>query len=435
MTTFNEKNAADRVSNRFYVLATLTFVSLFSYMDRQILSILIEDIGAEFAMNDTQRGFLMGLAFALFYAGLGIPVAWLADRANRKNIISTAITVWSFATALCAFATGFWTLFLARVGVAVGESGGGPPAQSIITDHFEKHELARAFSVYSLGTTFGAVIGLVLGGVIADMFNWRVAFFAFGIPGILLGSLIFFTIREPRRGRLDPSFESTNSPTGFKRSISRLLRNRAYAGNLVAHTLQTFSGYVIISWTAAIFIRQFGLSKTEVGVFFGLAILLGSFPGMLAGGLITDKLALRDQRYLAWVPAMALLVCAPIQIATPFMPTPLFMALSFGVGGFCYSMAFAPSFAIVQTYVRPDERALGAAIVGFMGNLIGLGAGPTVAGILSDNLNSVVGDMSLNYAVSITQVFMIPAGLVFLWTAHQLKRPRVPYKQGVEINA
>ena len=406
---------------RIYVLILLMVTYVFSYMDRQILSILIEDIGAEFALNDTQRGLLMGLAFALFYAGLGVPVAWLADRTNRKNVVAAAVTIWSIATALCATVTGFWTLFAARIGVGIGEAGGTPPAHSILGDYFKKSELTRALSVYSLGPALGAVFGLMGGGILADQFGWRATFVIVGLPGVLLGLLVYFTVREPERGRFaDPNEKRTKGPS-IPQAIGSLIRNAPYMGALVAHTIQVIKGYVLMSWSAVIMIRSFEATKTEVGVLLGLGILLSSPPGMLIGGYLADKLGHRDARWMAWVPAIALLFAVPFYVWAMFASSAISMAVLIAIGGFFYAISFAPGIGIVQTVVKPDERALASAFVFLFANIFGLGLGPMIAGWISDALQPSYGARSINLSVAAVQLVLIPASIGFFWTATKLK--------------
>ena len=408
-------------SYRIYVLILLMVTYVFSYMDRQILSILIEDIGGEFALNDMQRGLLMGLAFALFYAGLGVPVAWLADRMNRKNIIAGAVTIWSLATALCATVMGFWTLFLARIGVGIGEAGGTPPAHSILGDYFKKSELTRALSVYSLGPSLGAVLGLMGGGILADHFGWRMTFVIVGLPGVLLGLLVYFTVREPERGRFAAQEEKTTQGLSIGAAIGSLIKNAPYMGALVAHTIQVVKGYVLMSWSAVIMIRSFEATKTEVGVLLGLGILLSAPPGMLIGGYLADKLGHRDARWMARVPAIALLFAVPFYVWAMFAGSAIMMASLIAVGGFFYAISFAPGIGIVQTVVKPSERALASSFVFLFANIFGLGLGPMIAGWISDALQPSYGARSINLSVAAIQFVLIPSSIVFFWTATKLK--------------
>ncbi|HPF22438.1 MAG TPA: MFS transporter [Hyphomonas sp.] len=398
----------------------LTLTYLASYMDRQVLSILIEDIGAEFHLDDVERGLLMGFAFALFYATLGVPVAFLADRANRRNIIGAAITVWSLATALCGAANGFWSLFFARMAVGVGEAGASPPAHSLISDYFRKAELTRALSVYSSGISLGAIIGLLLGGILADIFNWRIAFVAVGLPGVLLAFLVFTTIREPERGRFVRETVPAKGRSSLGDDIRSLLTNRPYLGALVAHTPAVVMGYVVVSWSAAIFARSFDLSRSEIAVLLASATFFGGVPGMFAGGVLADLLGMRDPRWRGWVPAIANLIAAPLFVFAMHSGSALGMTVWLGLGIFFYNIAFAPSFAIIQGVVAPGERALASAIAFLLANLFGLGVGPTFAGWLSDALKDDLGIRSLNYSVMYMSVVLLVSAAGFLWTAKVL---------------
>lgn len=406
---------------RIYVLLLLMLTYLFSYMDRQIMSILIEDIGNEFTLNDTQRGLLMGLAFALFYAGLGVPVAWLADRANRKNIIAAAVTIWSVATALCAAATGFWSLFAARVGVGIGEAGGTPPAHSILGDYFKKSELTRALSVYSLGPALGAALGLMAGGWLADQVGWRMTFIIVGLPGILLGLIVYLTVREPQRGRFVVETSDTIVSRGFRETFLSLCKQPAYVGILTGHMLQVMCSFILMSWAAVIMIRTFGASTSEVGLFLGLGILFGSPSGMIAGGFLADKMGYRDARWMAWLPAIVLVIALPFYAGAMFVGSMGVMAILIGIGGFFVAFSYAPGIGIIQTIVKPDERALASALLFLSSSILGLGFGPIVSGWLSDVLRPTYGALSINIAVAGSQIFLVPAALFYYWTASKLK--------------
>ena len=408
-------------SYRNYVLILLMLTYLLSFMDRQILSILIEDIGKDFTLNDTQRGVLMGLAFSLFYAGLGIPVAWLADRANRKNIIAASVTIWSIATALSGTAAGFWSLFAARVSVGIGEAGGTPPAHSMLGDYFKKSELTRALSVYSIGPPIGAALGLFAGGWLADQFGWRTAFVVVGLPGVLVGIIVYLTVREPERGKFTVATTDTPIRQGFWDSFVSLCKQPAYVGALCGHTLQYISGFILMSWAAVIMIRTFNASLSEVGLLLGLGILLGSPPGMLLGGFLSDKLAYRDARWMAWIPAIALVLAMPFYLGAMFVSDIVSMAVLIGIGAFFVGVSYAPNIGIIQTSVRPDQRALASALLLLTANIIGMGFGPLISGWLSDVLKPEYGASSINIAVAICQITFIPAALFFVWTASKLK--------------
>lgn len=426
MATTQSSVSGEHGAYRYYVLTLLTLTYLFSYMDRQVLSILIEDIGAEFAangkpMSDFSKGLLMGPAFGIFYATLGIPVARLADTTSRKNIVAAAISIWSLATAACALAGGFVSLFIARMMVGVGEAGGTAPSHALISDYFRKTEISRAIAVFSLGTALGATIALMAGGIIADLTSWRVTFLIAAAPGLLIGALIFFTVREPQRGRFEEHYSEDEPRVPFMQTLRELSKNKPYIGTVLAHGLAVFFLYIVVSWAAALFIRNFNISKTEVGLILGPAMFFGGVPGMIAGGFLSDLLSKRDARWMGWIPAIGCLLCIPAFLSAVFVTAAIPMAVFFGLGIFLYNIAHAPSLGIIQAVVKPDQRAVGAAFAFLTSNFLGLIIGPPLAGWLSGVLEPTYGALSLNYAFAIMLIAMLIAGLGFLWTARQLK--------------
>ena len=414
---------------RYYVLALLTLSYLLSYMDRQVLSILIEDIGLEFAangrpMSDMAKGLLMGPAFGMFYATLGVPVAMLADNTSRKHIIASAISLWSIATAACAAASGFSSLFVARMMVGVGEAGGTAPAHSLLSDYFRKMEISRAIAVFSLGTVLGATIALMAGGLIADLTSWRTTFLIAATPGIICGILIFLTVKEPKRGRFEAT-PARQRRSSYTKALPELFSNKAYVGTVLSHAFAVFMGYVITSWGAALFIRNFDISKTQVGLILGPAILLGGLPGMMAGGYLSDTLSQRDSRWMGWVPSAGCFLCIPIFLSALFVGGALPMAILFGFGIFVFNIAHAPSLGIIQTVIPSNMRATGAAFALLLSNVFGLIIGPPLAGWISQKLKPAFGAMSLNYTFAVLLIAMLIAGVGFLWTARQLKDFRI----------
>ena len=250
---------------RWYVLGLLTLTSLFSVADRLVFSILLEDIKAEFDFTDFELGLLGGLAFTATYVLIGFPAARLADRSIRKNIIASAITFWSLMTALCGAAVGFVTLFLARTGVGVGEGCSGPASQSLMADYFRRDELARAMGFLTWGATLGTVTGLMAGGLLAEAYGWRMAFVLMALPGVVLGAFLYFTVREPQRGRFAPA-GSRIEQTSLKETVSSLLRNRVFMGLSIGWAVQIMIGYALAFWMAAVMLRNFDVSTADVAV-------------------------------------------------------------------------------------------------------------------------------------------------------------------------
>jgi MFS family permease len=393
---------------RYYVLAVLTLVSILSIADRLILSILLEDIKAEFALSDTQMGLLSGVAFTVFYVTFGMPIARLADRSNRKNIIAAAVAAWSLMTALCGAAVGFWSLFLARMGVGIGEAGGTGSGSSIIADYFHRHELSRAMGILTLGSTLGTAAGLMIGGFFADLLGWRMAFVALGIPGIVLGLIVYFTIREPVRGRLFTPTDGPDRQISVAATLRELAANKIYARVTLAYGLQIVIGYA--------------------GFYLGLAFILGGIPGPLLGGYLADRLARRNPRWRAWLPAIAAVGCLPIY-ALSLMSNEFWTFLGlFSLGYLVFLLMQPPTLALLQLSVPPSQRAFGVSVALVFNNVLGQAVGAFVIGLMSDALLPSYGPLSLGYAVLATSIiFGVPGALAYLWTAAAIDpRPALP---------
>lgn len=403
---------------RWYVVGVLVCTGVFSVADRLVLSILLEDIKAEFALSDTQLGLLTGLAFSLFYVTFGFPFARLADRRTRRTIIAAALTTWSAMTMLCGAAIGFWSLFLARMGVGVGEAGSGPASQSLLADYFRRHELGRAMGVLTLGSTLGTATGLISGGLLADLYGWRMAFVLLGAPGIVLGAILFLTVREPPRGRYAAggAAEALQRPLG--ETFAGLLRNRVYCGLIAGWAVQIMIGYAIAIWMAPVMLRQFNVSPGTIGTMLGLAFVCGGIPGPIAGGWLIDRLAIRDERWRAWLPGLASLASVvPLGLAlqqSAIWPFLAFFVLFYAV----YLLTQAPILSLLQTSLNAGERAFGVALALFFNNLIGQTIGAGAVGWLSDRM----GPGALGDAVLLVCAVSGMASLaIFLWTARAMR--------------
>lgn len=409
----------EREHYRYFVLATLTVGGVLNIADRLILSILLEDIKHAFTLSDTQIGLITGLAFTVFYISFGIPIAWLADRTNRAAIIALSIAVWSLMTALCGAATGFWTLFLARMGVGIGESGSGPAASSLLTDYFKERELGRAMGFYFLGPTIGTALGLMLGGYLAHLLGWRMAFMMLGVPGIIFALFVFLTIKEPEgSAKRTPPPRTESFAGGFKvwrAGIASLLTNRLYMAATLAFACMIVIGYGFATWLAAIMLRNFSVSTADVGFTLGLAFLLGGIPGPLLGGYVTDALVRRDPRWRAWLPALATLLCLPLFLAC-LLSSSLWAFLGlFSCGYFVLLIAQAPTVSLIQLSVRPDERAMAMAVAMLFNNLIGQALGGFLIGLASTHLAPAMGPHALGTAViAVSAAFGLPAVLFYL---------------------
>ncbi|WP_296678905.1 MFS transporter [Novosphingobium sp.] len=411
---------------RYYVLAVLTLTLLLSVADRLVFSILIQDIKAEFAFSDTQLGLLGGVAFTATYIIAGFPAARLADRSVRKSIVAAAIGLWSLMTALCGAATGFWTLFLARTGVGVGEGCSGPASQSLIADYFRREELARAMGFLTVGSTMGTVTGLMAGGLLEQALGWRWAFVLMGLPGLLVGVLIYATIREPKRGRFAPP-DVNAAQLPLRQTLRLLLGNKVYLGIAAGYAVQIMIGYGMAFWMAPVLIRQFGVSTGDVAIYLGLAFMVGGLPGPILGGYITDWLTRRDERWRAWYPGLVSVMCiAPLWMSFQSATLPLFLilfSLSYGV----FVSSQAPILSGIQTAVEPAQRGFAVAFALFFNNLIGQAFGLGVIGWISDRLAAGHGVKALGLAVFwVAALAALVAMAIFAWTARQIGRAAQP---------
>jgi MFS family permease len=371
-----------------YVVWLLFIVYVFNFIDRQILSIVIEPIKVEFGLRDWQLGVLSGIAFAFLYSTLGIPIARVADSKSRVNIIVWSLVIWSSFTAVTGLARGFWHLFLARVGVGIGEAGCSPPAYSLISDYFEPKKRATALSIYSMGVYGGGAIGLLVGGTIAQEYGWRAAFYVVGLPGIALAVLVKLTLREPPRGFSEGTHKIVTPPAPFLQVMTRLWSKRSFRHLSFAAGLHAFVSYGVSAFYGSFFIRTHEMTVAEVGKWLAALVAVGGFVGTYFGGWISDRYYARkaDARYYLWVPAISLVLNVPVGLAV-FAFESRALVLWTLVPYIALAAAYlAPSIATTHRLVGLRERAVAGAVLLFVLNLIGLGLGPLFTGALSDYL-------------------------------------------------
>lgn len=404
----------------YYVLFMLALTYAFSFMDRQIVSILLGDLKAEFDLNDTQLGLLSGLAFAMFYTTLAIPIARYADRHNRINIISLAVFVWSLVTALCAAATNFVQLFFCRVGVGVGEAGGVTPSHSVISDYFNEHERPLAISLFSLGAAIGAMAGMGMGGLVAQEYGWRMAFLVAGLPGLALALAVKLTVKEPIRGQMDNTHEEEEKEP-FWQTLNSLARNLTYRNVIIAHTLVTFPGYAIATWLPQVMLRSYDVSQAEVGSVIGLSYGLGIAGGLLVGGVLATHYSKRDKRWQLRIPVYGLIGSLPIFWFAINAGSFYLAAALFGIALFLFNMQHGPSLAVVQSSVKQSQRATAASLIFFTSNVFSLGLGPVVVGWISDMLMPNYGDASLGWALGVAILVSVPGAFLLYRASGYLK--------------
>lgn len=403
---------------RAVTLALLTATYFLSYLDRQILAILLEDIKADLLLTDTQLGILSGLAFALFYATLGIPVAWLADRKNRRNIIAVALAFWSGATALCGLAQNFTHLLVTRIGVGVGEAGSSPPSHSIIADLYGPEKRASALAIYTLGVALGSSMGTIIGGSVSYYYGWRVAFFVVGLPGIALAIAVRLFAVEPERGMSDADLlVGDQSNPSLADGFRAIWASRAARHLIAAATIASMIGYGLTSWGPTYYIRSFGYDKLQIALYIAPVLAIAGIVGTVGGGKLADRCAARWGIYAqSWMIAALNLAAFPFLMLLYLLFEPLPALASYFVAVLLQSCYLGPTFALIQGLAPIKMRAVWAAITLLVINLIGLGIGPTAIGILSDVLTPTFGDEALRYALLIGAV-LTPWPVYHYWRA------------------
>jgi len=406
---------------RYYVVWLLCSIYMINMMDRQLLAILVEPIRTEFGLADTHMGLLTGLAFAVMYTTVGVPLARIADRSHRVNLIAISIVVWSAFTALTGTAKSFWHLLAYRIGVGVGEAGCNPAAYSLISDYFESKRRATALSIYQLGAYAGSFFGMVLAGWIAGVHGWRAAFFVVGVPGLLIAALLKFTLREPPRGFSDTAQIVKDPPPAMK-VLASLLSKPTFRHLSFAAALHNFAIYGVGNFYAAFLMRSHGMSIAEVGFKLAVVTVVGGIAGTYFGGWLSDWSANRRQdiRYYLWVPALSLVIGFPLSEFVLFVNDPTLVVWMLIPSIFFSAAYLAPSITATYRLVGVRERALASALLLFILNLIGLGFGPLLVGILSDVLRTSYVDHGIGEAQALADGLrwaLRITVLVNLWSA------------------
>jgi predicted MFS family arabinose efflux permease len=387
-------------SARRYALIMITVVYVFNFIDRQILAILLPAIKLEFSVDDWVLGFLAGPAFALFYVTLGIPIAALADRWNRRNLISVALTVWSAMTALSGAAATIVQLSLARIGVGVGEAGFVPPAHSMIADMYPPERRSMAMGIFALGISLGITIAYLGGGWMAQNIGWRQAFYIVGVPGLLLAILFRTTVAEPPRG-----MSEGKADRGERYSIPAvarfLVRRKSFIHLSLGAGLASFTAYAVLSFFPSFLERSHGMNLQEIGVFVGLIIGVSTGVGFVGGGYIADRIGVTSRRNSLWIMSAAMLLGWLFIFPLYLVTDPYLVLAIFFVPSLLNNMYLATTFAQVQGLVGVRMRSVASSLHLFIINLLGLGFGPLVAGWLSDWLAVTAGSESLRYSLLI----------------------------------
>lgn len=409
-------------SRRWYALGLLTAVYAFNIADRYVISTLIEPIKAELQLSDSAIGFLTGTALAIFYTGMGIPLGMLADRIERRGLIALSIGIWSAMTAACGAAANFTQLLLARIGVGIGEAGGTPASQSILADLFPFSQRVMATSIFALGAAAGSTLGSTGGGMIADEFGWRAAFYALAIPGIVLGLIVRFTLQEPVRGSLD-KVRSDDAPT-LAQTLAFMRTQRSLMHVLAGGTVVTYWGWGLLWWTPAFLQRSHHLTTGQAGALVGTISGIAGALGILVGGLIIHYYSKKDPRWQAWTVGLATLfgTCASIGVyATQSLSLAKVLLWLFVPVAY---LNLAPILTLTQSLVLPRMRALSCAILLFGANVANLALAPQIIGLMSDGFlaYSTAGTQSLRWALVITTLTGFWAAYHFWAAGRDMRR-------------
>jgi predicted MFS family arabinose efflux permease len=415
---------------RAYVLAVIWFVLLLRFLDLQVISVLMESIKKEFAVSDTQLGLLTGFAFSLFYGGLGIPVAFLADRSNRTTIIAAAVSVWSAMTAACGLASTFPLLLMARLGVGIGEAGGHAPAYSLIADYFPARRRASIFAILNSAVPIGVFTGLLVGGMVNARFGWRAVFWVVGLPGLALGLLALLTLRDPRLACGSPAVKKASAAT-LSEELTALLDKRSYRHLVLATSLFTLGALASGIWIPSFFIRVHHMPGAQVATWLACIYGGGGLVGALSGGILADYLVARtcDYRWHVWIAGICSMAILPFTLFVYLWSDPITALLVHTGATILMHMWMGPVYGLVQSLAGAQRRAMAAAINLLSVNLLAYGLGPLLVGVGSDALRAIAGDQSLRYSILTVVV------LAYLWAGVHFFLAAKTVRQELEIES
>lgn len=404
----------------YYVLGVLTLVYVINFVDRQIMAVLIEPIKQEFGVSDTAMGFLSGFAFVFFYTLMGIPIARWADRGSRRFIISLAVALWSIMTVASGLAKNFAQLAVIRIFVGIGEAGGSPPSHSLLSDYFPLRKRATALAVYSWGVYIGAALAFPIGGYLVEHYGWRVAFYGVGFPGLILSLLVWFTIKEPPRGNAESNVTNVEHAS-LAEVVRFLISRRSFIFIVLGSSLQSLSGFGVITWGAPFLARVHSMSWAEIGNTMGWIIGIAGCTGVFLGGKLADRLGNRDTSWYMLLPAVESFLCIPFIVGFTLLTNTYLAVLCFIPFYFLGAAYVGPMHAMVQSLVRVRMRATASAILLFVVNMVGAGLGPLTIGLLNDHLfGPIFGQEAIRYSMLVVGVIGGFASILFLMAAKSL---------------
>ena len=401
-------------------LATLCLGMMVSYVDRMLLAAVTYPIKMEFGLSDSQIGLMTGLGFGLFYSVMVLPLGWLSDRVSRRKIIVVCIILWSAVTTLTGFARSYAELFITRMAVAIGEAGFSPAANSLISDLFPPRFRNIAYGLFLAGAMLGTTVGFIGGGAIAASYGWRSAFYIMGIPGIILGVLVWFLVYDPPVGAWEEQKASLTS--SWLGTMATLRKNRIYVMLVTANSLHTIGLYGIIQWMPQFLIRSHGISPDDIGWISGLIVGLGMFGGQIIGGVLGFRLAFRSAAAAVRFCVFSEIIIVGCYIAALYIPYLPVVLLFLFIGSIFTAAATPPATAATYNVVAPGMRGTASSVLTLSVAIIGMGLGPTIIGVMSDLFEPFAGNDALRYSLVAIQLAAVVSGYLFIRSARMIAR-------------
>jgi len=405
-----------------YGLGFLTLISAFNYLDRSLLGLALPSIKMEMHISDTALGLVSGLAFLLFYSVLGVPIAWAADRFNRRNIIAIGFAFWSLMTLLTGWVSTIWQLALTRFLMGAGEACGIAPSNSIISDLFRAERRPLAFSIFGTAVSISSILFFPLIGWVGHIYGWRAMFIAAGLPGVALALIFLLTMKEPERGASEARRIERAARESFAASIAFLTKSRAYLAIVAGATLMGLNVFAAGVWTPTFLTRVHGMTLIEVAATTGPIRGIFGVAGVLLGGLLIDRLARKAAHWRMTVPALACLLAAPAELMFIMADDSRIWIAAYAVSAFLLLVHQGPIFAAVISVARLRMRAVATSVLLLCSALIGQTLGPLIIGMLNDALTPVYGQIAIRYSMLVLVVTAVAAGGMFLLAGRYLQQ-------------
>ncbi|MET0984527.1 MAG: MFS transporter [Steroidobacteraceae bacterium] len=403
---------------RWYVLCVLIAIYSCHTIDRSVLGVVIQPLKEEFQVSDAALGALAGILYTLAYSITIVPLGYLVDRFNRRNLLAAMLTVWSGLTVFSGLAQNFWTLVLARIGVGAAESGGAPASMSILSDYFPPQQRASAIGIFYLSTAIGIAASFLIGGYVAAEHGWRAAFFVAGAPGLLLAVILLATVREPARGASEQASERQAEAPPLLQAWKSILRRASLRHQLVALLLSAFAASALFTWAATLLVRVHGLDLKQAGLLVALAIGVCQSGGTVIVGRLSDRFGGKSLARLAVAPAIVSVISVPLGL-TLALATDSTLAIVALFGTCLVIGAYtAPAYSFGLNLAGPRERGVMMSAIQIAGNLLGVGFGPLCTGLLSD---AIGGQRGIALALGAVMLVNLWAAVHYLFAARAVR--------------